>query len=44
MNEARQNGNSFPTPAAESAALIYNYNAVYTGPALGDFEQCYFFP
>jgi gamma-glutamyl hydrolase len=43
VNEARGNMNAFPTVAAETAALIYNYSPVFTGPALGDFEQCYFF-
>lgn len=43
VNEARKNARSFPSPAAEDAALIYNYNPVYTGLKDPEFEQCYFF-
>lgn len=46
VNQARQNLRTFPSVAAESAALIYNYNATYAGkPGLQDhsFEQIYFF-
>jgi hypothetical protein len=34
---------TFATAAEESAALIYNYPAVYTAPTEPSFEQCYFF-
>ena len=43
VSEATANFNHFSSKSDEQTALIYNYNAVYTGPKLGDFEQCYFF-
>ena len=42
-SEVRRNNATFPTAAAASAALIYNYPAVYTEADVPDFEQCYFF-
>ncbi|XP_061412472.1 gamma-glutamyl hydrolase-like [Lethenteron reissneri] len=42
VNEARKNFHKFPTEAMESKALIYNYNAVYTGN-ISTFSQKYFF-
>ena len=42
VDEARANARAFPTAAAETAALIYNYAPVFTGPD-GDFEQEYWF-
>jgi gamma-glutamyl hydrolase len=39
VNETRKNMHSFPTPDAEDAALIYNYNPTY----LGDSYQVYTF-
>lgn len=44
VNQARLNRRSFPTVAAESAALIYNYSPVYTEATDPSFEQCYFLP
>ncbi len=43
VSEARRNNRTFPTAAAEQAALIYNFPVTYTGPVVLDFEQCYFF-
>lgn len=43
VNQTRSNWRSFPTPAQEAAALIYNYPAWYTEAASPGFEQCYFF-
>lgn len=42
VDEARKSNHSFASLAAETAALIYNYNATYTlGPE--SYTQCYFF-
>jgi len=43
VNTSRSNSNHFPSAAAAVNALIYNYQPVYTGPTLGEYEQCYFF-
>ncbi|PNF43259.1 Gamma-glutamyl hydrolase [Cryptotermes secundus] len=43
VNEARKNSHQFPSPEEEDAALIYNYQATYTGQHGSAFEQCYFF-
>jgi len=45
VDQARLNNRSFANAGAESAALIYNYRAVYTidNPYYNEFEQCYFF-
>lgn len=44
VEEARKNTRAFATPSAEAAALIYNYNPVYTGTnPVSSFTQCYFF-
>jgi len=43
VNQTRSNLRSFATADEESAALIYNYPAVYTAPTEPSFEQCYFF-
>jgi gamma-glutamyl hydrolase len=44
VDQARMNSRQFPTPEAEAAALIYNYDATYVG-ATSDpsFQQVYFF-
>jgi len=42
LSEARSNSNQFPSSAAETAALIYQYTPVFTEPVESDFEQCYF--
>lgn len=42
VNATRFNNRAFPSLAAESAALIYNYPAVYTAPTDPSFEQMYF--
>lgn len=34
---------AFPNPDMEAAALIYNYQPVYTEALDPGFEQCYFF-
>lgn len=34
---------AFPNPDMEAAALIYNYDPVYTEALDPGFEQCYFF-
>eukprot|EP01116_Phalansterium_solitarium_P015696 TRINITY_DN3492_c0_g1_i1.p2 TRINITY_DN3492_c0_g1~~TRINITY_DN3492_c0_g1_i1.p2 ORF type:complete len:308 (+),score=88.69 TRINITY_DN3492_c0_g1_i1:55-978(+) len=44
VNEARKSTHAFPSQEAEQAALIYNYQPVYTEPFDADFEQCYVFP
>ena len=44
VNQTRSNMRKFPSPDAEAAALIYNYNATYTATLSPGFEQCYFFP
>jgi gamma-glutamyl hydrolase len=43
VNEARKSQHAFPSPAEETAALIYNYNPVYTENVEPDFEQIYAF-
>jgi gamma-glutamyl hydrolase len=43
VNVCRSNTRSFPSPAQEAEALIYNYNPIYTGVNDPSFEQCYFF-
>jgi len=43
VTESRRSNHSFATVALETAALIYNYQPVYTYPKVNDFEQCYFF-
>ncbi|XP_053197989.1 gamma-glutamyl hydrolase [Scomber japonicus] len=42
VNEARKNFHKFESAEDESAALIYNYDPVYTGQS-GPFEQKYYF-
>lgn len=43
--QARANDRAFARPADEQAALIYNYEPVFTLPKIStEFEQCYFFP
>lgn len=42
VNQARLNQHKFATQEEEDAALIYNYDPVYTGN-VSNFEQCYFF-
>ena len=41
--QARGNQRSFPIEEAEAAALIYNYDPVFTGDKVPSFEQSYFF-
>jgi hypothetical protein len=41
VNQARNSTHSFPSPPAESAALIYNWAPIYSEEITGDFEQCY---
>jgi len=43
VDGARKNNHSFDNSDAETAALIYNYNATYTGSNNGYFEQIYMF-
>lgn len=43
VNQTRQNHRSFPSPADEAAALIYNYNPAYTGLVDPSFVQSYLF-
>eukprot|EP01105_Mastigella_eilhardi_P010367 TRINITY_DN2415_c0_g1_i1.p1 TRINITY_DN2415_c0_g1~~TRINITY_DN2415_c0_g1_i1.p1 ORF type:complete len:322 (+),score=77.17 TRINITY_DN2415_c0_g1_i1:25-990(+) len=43
VSEARKSNHSFPSQDAESAALIYNYQPVYTADLDSDYQQCYFF-
>jgi hypothetical protein len=40
LHAAKRNTHRFATPDAEQEALIYNYQAVYTGP---EFVQSYYF-
>jgi gamma-glutamyl hydrolase len=40
---ARQNSHAFADAADETAALIYNWDSVFTGKLVADFQQCYFF-
>eukprot|EP01092_Planopodium_desertum_P000115 TRINITY_DN101793_c0_g1_i1.p1 TRINITY_DN101793_c0_g1~~TRINITY_DN101793_c0_g1_i1.p1 ORF type:complete len:188 (-),score=10.64 TRINITY_DN101793_c0_g1_i1:37-600(-) len=42
-SQARLNNHKFPSTAAETAALIYNWSPVYTEALTDDFEQCYIF-
>lgn len=42
VGQARQSSAAFPTVAAETAALIYNYAPTYTGLFDISFEQSYF--
>jgi hypothetical protein len=43
--QARANGRAFGSASDEQAALIYNYEPVFTLPKIStEFEQCYFFP
>jgi len=42
VEESLKSDHQFPTVEEETAALIYNYNPVYTYNQLNDFEQCYF--
>eukprot|EP01132_Coremiostelium_polycephalum_P001921 gene1921-2356_t len=44
VNEARKNFHSFPSQAAETSALIYNYQPVFSFPIEQSFEQVYYFP
>lgn len=43
VEQARMNSRQFPSPAAEAAALIYNYEATYSAQADPSFQQVYFF-
>ncbi|GAM18533.1 hypothetical protein SAMD00019534_017080, partial [Acytostelium subglobosum LB1] len=43
VNQARNNNNKFTTVTAESQALIYNYNPIYSFDIDQDFEQAYYF-
>ena len=43
VEQARQNKRAFADPDEEAAALIYNYQPVYTGLTGSMFDQCYFF-
>jgi gamma-glutamyl hydrolase len=43
VQQARANSRAFPTPAAEAAALIYNFAPAYTGPSGSEFAQVYYF-
>ncbi|XP_020901384.2 gamma-glutamyl hydrolase [Exaiptasia diaphana] len=42
VGQARLNNHKFPSPEEEAAALIYNYNPMYTG-SFSNFTQMYFF-
>ena len=42
ISEARKSNHKYPTEAEENAALIYNFQPVYTYALDPDFEQCYF--
>lgn len=44
VEQSRSNTRAFPTPDAESAALIYNYDPIYTAAIDPSFVQCYVFP
>ena len=41
VNQARQSAAAFPSLSAETAALIWNYQPIFTGLYDSDFEQCY---
>jgi len=43
VSEARKSGHHFATLEAETQALIYNYNPIFTYAYENDFEQGYFF-
>jgi len=43
VSEARKSNHHYPTQQEEDAALIYNYEPVYTEALDPSFEQCYFF-
>jgi len=43
VTEARKSTHAFASPADETAALIYNYQPIYTYNYVNDFEQSYFF-
>jgi len=43
VSEARKSAHQFTTVEAETRALIYNYEPIYTYNYINDFEQGYFF-
>jgi len=44
LSEARKSNHAFVTTDAETKALIYNYNPIYSQGFDSDFTQMYFFP
>jgi len=43
VNHARKSMHHYPNLTDEYAALIYNYDAMFTQELTGDFQQCYLF-